>query len=51
MDGAVRRVETAYDTQGNAYLSTTYDASSGGSIVTQVQRAYNGLGQLISSSH
>ncbi len=47
VDGSVRRVETAYDTQGNAYLLTTYDAASGGSIVTQVQRAYNGLGQLI----
>jgi RHS repeat-associated protein len=46
VDGAVRRVETAYDSQGNAYLVTTYDAASGGSVVTQVQRAYNGLGQL-----
>ena len=25
VDGAVRRVETAYDGQGNAYLSTSYD--------------------------
>ncbi len=47
IDGSVRRIETAYDTQGNAYLFTSYDASSGGSVVNQVQRAFNGLGQLI----
>ncbi len=46
VDGSVRRIETAYDTQGNAYLFTSYDAASGGSIVTQTQRAFNGLGQL-----
>ena len=46
VDGAVRRVETAYDGQGNAYLVTTYTASSGGSVVNQVKREYNGLGQL-----
>ena len=31
---------------GNAYLLTSYDAASSGLIVNQVQRAYNGLGQL-----
>jgi RHS repeat-associated protein len=46
VDGAVRRIETAYDTQGNPYLVTSYDAASGGSVVNQVQRVYNGLGQL-----
>jgi RHS repeat-associated protein len=46
VDGAVRRIETAYDTQGNAYLFTSYDAASGGNIVNQVQREFNGLGQL-----
>ena len=46
LDGTVRRVETEYDGQGNAYRITTYDASSGGSIVNQVQREFNGLGQL-----
>jgi YD repeat-containing protein len=46
VDASVRRVETAYDGQGNPYLVTTYDAASSGSIVTQVQRAFNGLGQL-----
>jgi RHS repeat-associated protein len=46
VDGSVRRVETAYDGQGNPYLITSYDAASGGSVVNQVERAYNGLGQL-----
>jgi hypothetical protein len=46
LDGSVRRIETAYDAQGNAYLVTSYDAASGGSVVNQVQRAFNGLGQL-----
>jgi YD repeat-containing protein len=46
VDGAVRRVETAYDGQGNAYLVTSYDAASAGNIINQVQRAFNGLGQL-----
>ena len=46
VDGAVRRIATAYDPLGNASLYTTYDASSGGSIVNQVKRDFNGLGQL-----
>ncbi|MFL5246024.1 MAG: RHS repeat-associated core domain-containing protein [Gemmataceae bacterium] len=45
-DGAVRRIQTAYDTQGNPYLVTSYDAATAGNIVNQVQRAYNGLGQM-----
>ena len=47
VDGSVRRIGTAYDGQGNAYLITSYDAASGGSIVNQVRRAFNGLGQMI----
>ena len=46
VDGTVRRIDTAYDTQGNAYLTTSYDSASGGSIVNQVEDVYNGLGQL-----
>jgi RHS repeat-associated protein len=46
VDGSVRRLQTAYDTQGNAYLVTSYNAASGGSIVNQVQDVFNGLGQL-----
>jgi hypothetical protein len=47
VDGAIRRIETAYDGQGNPYLLTQYSAASGGSVVNQVKRDYNGLGQLI----
>jgi RHS repeat-associated protein len=46
VDGAVRRIDTAYDTQGNPYLVTSYSDTGGSTIVNQVQRAYNGLGQL-----
>jgi YD repeat-containing protein len=46
VDGAVMRLETAYDSQGNPYLFTSYDAASGGDIVNQVLRQFNGLGQL-----
>src|SRR5262249_53551326 len=46
VDGSVRRIETAYDTQGNAYLITSYDAATGGNIVNEVQRSFNGLRQL-----
>src|SRR5262249_23738034 len=46
VDGAVRRIELAYDTLGNVTLVTSYDAASGGYIVNQVKREYNGLGQL-----
>ncbi len=47
VDGAVRRISTEYDGQGNPYLLTSRDATTGGNIVNQVQRAYNGLGQLV----
>src|SRR5207245_4900872 len=47
VDGTIRRIETAYDTGGRPYLFTSYNAASGGSIVNQVQDAFNGLGQLI----
>jgi YD repeat-containing protein len=46
VDGSVRRIETAYDTQGNPYLITSYDAATAGNIVNQVQRTFNGLGQM-----
>ena len=32
VDGAVRRLEVAYDTQGNPYLVTSYNAASGGTL-------------------
>jgi YD repeat-containing protein len=46
VDGSVRRIDTAYDGQGNPYLVTSYSATSGGSIVDQVERTFNGLGQM-----
>lgn len=46
VDGAVRRVRTDYDGQGHASLITNYSAAVGGTVVSHVQRAYNGLGQL-----
>jgi YD repeat-containing protein len=47
VDGSVRRIETAYDGQGNAYLITSYDDAISGSVVNQVKREFNGLGQLV----
>ena len=46
VDGSVLRIEYAYDAQGNQYLVTTFNATSGGDIVNQVLNKYNGLGQL-----
>jgi RHS repeat-associated protein len=46
VDGTVRQITYAYDSQGNNYLITSYNAPSNGSILNQVQRVYNGLGQL-----
>src|SRR4029077_724733 len=46
VDGTVRRVEMAYDGQGNISLVTSYDAASAGNVVNQVQREFNGLGQM-----
>jgi len=41
------RIETEYDAQGNAYLLTSYDAATSGSIVNQIQREFDGLGNLL----
>jgi RHS repeat-associated protein len=46
VDGHVQRLETAFNSQGLPYLFTSYDSASGGNIVNQVQRTFNGLGQL-----
>jgi hypothetical protein len=46
----VRRLTTAYDTGDRPYLFTSYNAASGGTIVNQVQDAYNGFGQLTGES-
>ena len=46
IDGAVRRLETTYDTLGQPFSLTSYDATSGGNVVNQVERFYNGLSQV-----
>ncbi len=46
VDGTIRRMETAFDGQGNPYLVTNYDAATSGSVVNQIQRGYNCLGQM-----
>jgi RHS repeat-associated protein len=48
VDSSILRHETSYDSAGRAYQFTSYDAASGGNIVNQVERALNGLGQIIS---
>jgi YD repeat-containing protein len=50
VDGSVRRIGYGYDGEGNTALVTSYSAATGGSIVNQVQRGYNGLGQLTAES-
>ncbi|AGA25127.1 RHS repeat-associated core domain-containing protein [Singulisphaera acidiphila] len=47
IDQSVLRIETTYDVAGRPILLTSYDAASGGNVVNQIQRVYNGLGQLI----
>jgi YD repeat-containing protein len=48
VDGAVRRISLEYDGRGNAYRISSYDSPTGGAIVNQVERGYNGLGQMTS---
>ena len=45
VDGSIVEIATAYDGQGNDYLTTSYNSSSG--VVNQVEQLYNGFGQLI----
>jgi RHS repeat-associated protein len=47
VDTHTQRLETAYDTGGRPYLYTSYDATTGGNIVNQIEQVYNGLSQLI----
>jgi RHS repeat-associated protein len=45
-DGAVRRIETAYDSLGRTETVTQYDAASSGSVIDQVKNLYDGWGNL-----
>ncbi|MEI8194631.1 MAG: RHS repeat-associated core domain-containing protein [Phycisphaerae bacterium] len=47
VDQGVVRIETSYDSQGNVYQITSYNAATEYNIVNRIQREYNGLGQLI----
>lgn len=46
VDGTVRRIEVAYDGAGLAADFTSYDSATGGSVLNQVGRVFNGFGQL-----
>ena len=46
VDGSVRRIDTAYNNQGLAYLYTSYADTAGTQIVNQVENIYTGLDQL-----
>lgn len=46
VDGAVRRIEMDYDSAGLLFRTTSFNAPSGGTVVNEVQRRYNGFGQL-----
>ncbi|MDW8244161.1 MAG: hypothetical protein RMJ88_13190 [Thermogemmata sp.] len=48
VDGSVRRIEYGYDVLGNLALITSYDVATGGNVVNQIKREFNGLGQLTS---
>ena len=45
-DGAVRRIETAYDSHGRTETVTQYNAASSGSVVDQVKYIHDGWGNL-----
>jgi RHS repeat-associated protein len=43
---SVRRIEVGYDSAGIQARTTSYDAASGGNVLNEVFRTYNGFGQL-----
>lgn len=45
-DGAVRRIETAYDALGRTETVTQFDAASAGNVVDQVKNVFDGWGNL-----
>jgi len=45
-DGAVRRIETAYDSLGRTETVTQYNAASAGAVIDQVKNVYDGWGNL-----
>jgi YD repeat-containing protein len=47
VDGAVRRIVTAYNKQGEVERITSFDSASSGNVVNEVVVIYNGFGQAI----
>lgn len=47
VDGQVRRLTTDYDDADRPWRFTSYTAVVGGAVYNQVERTYNGLGQLV----
>ncbi|MBN8625787.1 MAG: RHS repeat-associated core domain-containing protein, partial [Planctomycetes bacterium] len=46
VDGAVRRVETVYDSRGRVETRTNYSAPTGGTIVNQLKYEYDAFGRV-----
>ena len=46
VNGSIRRLDYAFDTGGRLYTATSYAGTTTATIVNQVQRLYNGLGQM-----
>jgi RHS repeat-associated protein len=49
VNGAVRRLQNAYDSLSRVSTATSYDAAAAGNIVNQVKYTYDGWGQEIKS--
>ncbi|MEI6505371.1 MAG: RHS repeat-associated core domain-containing protein [Planctomycetota bacterium] len=48
VDGAIRRIESAYSPLGHVTSVTSFDAPAGGTVINQVVRASNAYGQVTS---
>ncbi len=46
VDTSILRIAMTYNTQGQVEKITSYDAATAGSVVNEIQRVYNGLGQM-----
>jgi YD repeat-containing protein len=46
VDGRVQRLETAFDTAGRPFKFTSFDTKNKNTVVNEVEREFNGLGQL-----
>jgi RHS repeat-associated protein len=47
VNGSIRRIDYTFDTGGRLYQATSFSNTSGATIVNQIQRDYNGLGQVV----